>query len=85
MAHLFAHGLIAQDLVTFIVNGFLTPEQAKFMQEQHSVLIKNIAPLVPTLVEGLDVKEWMVFAPIAKDWAEYNKHDNRGEFVPARL
>jgi hypothetical protein len=31
------------------------------------------------LIKSLDVKDWMLYAPIAKDWEKFNENDNKGE------
>ena len=47
--------------------------------------IKDIAADSELFIQGLGIPSWMIFAPIAKDWAAYNKEDNRGEHLMARL
>ncbi|KAI8929110.1 acyl-CoA dehydrogenase/oxidase [Entophlyctis helioformis] len=86
VAHLFAHTLVSQDLAWYLSNGILSPTQGKQVTSHQRVLVKELVPYTPSLIDSLGLKPWMVFAPIANDWAEFNRVDNQGELVPsARL
>nr|KAJ3410680.1 hypothetical protein HK105_002841 [Polyrhizophydium stewartii] len=84
VAHLFAHTLVSQDLVWYLSNGVIAPATGKQVAAHQRQLVKELVPYTADLVTSLGVKPWMVFAPIAADWAEYNRTDNKGELV-ARL
>ncbi|KAI8910834.1 acyl-CoA dehydrogenase/oxidase [Gorgonomyces haynaldii] len=85
VVHCFALGLVSGDLAFFGANEFLTAQQSRQVLDLHRKIIKDVAAHASFLIRALDVKEWMIFAPIAKDWAEYNAHDNQGELIKARI
>ncbi|KAH6574894.1 hypothetical protein BASA62_002259 [Batrachochytrium salamandrivorans] len=85
VAHLFAHTLVSQDLAWYLSNGVLAPSTGKLVLSHQHQLIKELAPYTKDLILSLGVKPWMVFAPIASDWAAYNRSDNKGELISARL
>eukprot|EP00842_Homolaphlyctis_polyrhiza_P004901 jgi/Hompol1/5411/HPOL_001993-RA len=81
IVHLFAHTLISQDLAWYMSNGWISPATGKLVTSHQRQLIKEFAPYTKNVVTALGLKPWMVFAPIANDWAEYNRVDNKGELV----
>ena len=85
VAHLFAHTLVSQDLAWYLANQLITPQSGKQIVSLQRQLIAELKPYVSDLVVSLGVKPWMTFAPIAADWAEYNRTDNKGELVVSRL
>ena len=85
LTHSFALGLVAQDLTFYLTNWFITPAAGQVVLEFNQKLIKDVAPHTKLLIESFDVKEWMIHAPIASDWAAYNVHDNQGELITSRL
>lgn len=85
LVHLFVTGLIVGDLAYFLTAGLISASSGLAVVEHHKVLIKATLPFVPALIESFDIKEHMIFAPIAKDWTEYNAHDNHGELITSRL
>ncbi|KAJ3186680.1 hypothetical protein HDU85_007500 [Gaertneriomyces sp. JEL0708] len=85
IAHLFAHTLVTDNLTFFITAELVSTAGARHALELQSQLIKEIAPEALNIIEGLGVKPWMVFAPIANDWVEYNVIDNRGEFIRPKM
>ena len=66
----------------FITHELTTPATARQAVAIQQALVKDLAPDAMRVVEGLGVKEWMIFAPIAKDWVSYNKDDNRVRPLP---
>ncbi|KAI9104450.1 acyl-CoA dehydrogenase/oxidase [Phlyctochytrium arcticum] len=85
LAHLFAHMLVNDNLTFYITNGLISPEGAKQVLELKQQLVKVLAPDAMRIVEGLGVKPWMVFAPIANDWVDFNVVDNRGEIIRPKM
>ncbi|KAI8827148.1 acyl-CoA dehydrogenase/oxidase [Fimicolochytrium jonesii] len=85
IAKLFATTLVTDNLTFFLTAQLISPAGARDLQELQRKWVKELAPEAMNIVEGLGVKPWMVFAPIANDWEEYNKTDNRGELVRSRL
>jgi hypothetical protein len=67
------------------MNGLLTAQQGKQVAQLHRDLIKDISKHTSELIKSFDIKEHMIFAPIAKDWKQYNSYDNRGELISSRL
>ncbi|KAJ3050285.1 hypothetical protein HK097_008754 [Rhizophlyctis rosea] len=84
LAHLFAHSLVVSDLF-FVTQELISPATARQAIAIQQALVKDLVPDAMRVAEGLGVKEWMIFAPIAKDWVSYNKDDNRGELIRSRL
>lgn len=82
---LFAYHLVVQDLVFYTRKGLLSGAQTQSTLDTFSVLIKEYAPFVPDTVKSLGIEEHMIYAPIAKDWKEYNAGDNRGEVYASKL
>jgi acyl-CoA oxidase len=44
-------------------------------------LCRELGPSSLRLVDAFGIPDHLVAAPIASDWAEYNKTDNRGELL----
>lgn len=70
-----------QDLTFYLTNSIVSPASSSTLINLHREMIKKTTPFVPMLIESLDIKPWMIFAPIASDWKEYNAGDWRGEIV----
>lgn len=45
------------------------------------VLCRELGPSSLRLVEAFGIPDHLAASPIASDWAEYNKVDNRGELL----
>ncbi|KAJ3273979.1 hypothetical protein HDV01_003649 [Terramyces sp. JEL0728] len=85
ICHLFMLDSIRQDLSFFLIRKILSADEGKVLNDQYLENIKGFMPYVPNTLKALDVKEHLMFAPIAHDWAEFNKSDNRGETIKSRL
>jgi len=85
LTSLFAYGLVAQDLTFFLKKSILAPAQGQSVLDNHTRLIKEFVPYIPDTIKSLGIAEHMIFAPIAKDWKEYNAGDNRGEVYGSKL
>jgi hypothetical protein len=55
------------------MNEIITTTQGKSINELLFKLIKDFEPNAMDVVKGLGVKDWMIYAPIAKDWVEYER------------
>ncbi|KAJ3319820.1 acyl-Coenzyme A oxidase [Boothiomyces sp. JEL0866] len=85
ICHLFMLDSIRQDLPFFLVRKIFTAEKGKVLIDQYLENIRGFMPYVPDTLKALDIKEHLMFAPIAHDWADFNKSDNRGETIRSRL
>jgi acyl-CoA oxidase len=85
IAHLFAHTLVSDNLAWFMTVGLVSVETGKHVMPIQHHLIKELLPQAMDIIQGLGVKPWMVFAPIAGNWEKYNESDNRGELIKSRL
>lgn len=82
IAIVFGLELIVSNLSFYLVNGIVTPEAGKLLSEEvYHKSISSVVPYLDSYIKGLGINESMIFAPIAKNWIEYNKDDNRGELV----
>lgn len=77
--------IILSDIKNFINLKLLKAEDINVLQGVQKVCVSEISPNSMGLVDALDVKPWMVYAPIAKDWEAYNKEDNKGELTKSKL
>ena len=73
---------IERDLGWFVTQGVLSPRLGKEVPEVGRMLCKEIAPQAINLIDALGIPEHMHYAPIARDWVEYNGFDNFGELLP---
>lgn len=74
---------VEEDLSWFLVNKVLTPEEGKELTQRIRDLVKEIAPYSMQLVDAFG--KYALYAPIAGDWAEFNKDDNQGELLKSKL
>lgn len=77
--------LVQSSLTFYLTAQLLTPSAATELSQVFNNQIKEVAKFAMPLVESLGVEDGMVRAPIAKDWAEYNKGDNQGELLKSML
>ena len=82
---MFANTLVLDNLAWFLTNGLVSIESAKHVNSTQHQLIRNVVPQTMDIIEALGVKPWMVFAPIAGDWKQYNESDNNGELIKSKL
>ncbi len=71
--------IVLRDLGALIVSGLITVQIGHTVAHLNHSIIKEAAPHVEMLIKSLDVKDWMLYAPIAKDWEKFNENDNKGE------
>lgn len=82
---LFMTSMIITDVTTFINLKLIKVEEVVVVQDIQKSCIVALSSDSMDLVNALDVKSWMVYAPIAADWEKYNKGDNHGELVNAKM
>ena len=78
---LFITNAILTDITTFINLKLVTSEEVLTLQTFQTKNIMELSRGSMDLVNALDVKPWLVYAPIASDWELYNKADNHGELL----
>jgi acyl-CoA oxidase len=73
---------IENDLGWYVSTGVLSPRLGKQVPAVGRKLCKEIAPLAIDLIDAFGIPEHMCYAPISRDWVEYNGFDNFGELLP---
>jgi acyl-CoA oxidase len=83
VARLFALQCIKDDLGFFLSEGMLSRVQAKELDTEISKLCADLCPFISYLLEGFNIPEHLIHAPIARDYISYNllDKDNRGEVM----
>lgn len=76
---LYAFRRIEIDLPWFLTNKILSIEQGQQVTVRVRELCAAIAPYALSLVKAFGIPDHLCLAPIAQDWVEYNRYDNRGE------
>lgn len=79
LMQLYALRRIEIDLPWFLTTRTLDIEQGAAVSERVRQLCREIAPFALPLVKGFGIPAHLCIAPIAADWVEYNRTDNRGE------
>jgi acyl-CoA oxidase len=82
---LYAMCSIEQDLSWYLMQGILSREAAVSVATLRSKLVTKVSSISAALIESFDIPNEMLFAPIAKDWVEYNSVDNQGEISASRI
>ena len=77
--HLYLINVVSRNLAWLLTNNLVSIETAKNIPDLSSRLCKEIAPMSLALVKSFDLNDYMISAPIAKDWVKYNEYDNQGE------
>jgi acyl-CoA oxidase len=79
---LFAASCVEADLAWFVGEGVLPARAAKAVPAGCRALIRDMGPSAALeLVASFGIPEELMAAPIASDWEDYNRYDNRGELV----
>jgi acyl-CoA oxidase len=79
---LFAASCVESDLAWFVGADVLPLRAAKAVPAACRALIKDMGPAVALeLVASFGIPEELMAAPIASDWEDYNRYDNKGELV----
>ena len=76
---LHALNTIQTNLADYILADIVTKEQAGQIRVEFNTLCDEISQISPELCDSFAIPEELLSAPIARDWQEFNQHDNRGE------
>lgn len=65
----------------YLLEGLITARSAKKVKQKVTQLIQDLSVHTESLLKAFNIPEHMIYAPVAKDWQEFNQknHDNRGE------
>ncbi|MBI2603675.1 MAG: acyl-CoA dehydrogenase family protein [Deltaproteobacteria bacterium] len=81
LAQLFAFQCLEDNLTLFWEQGLITRSLAKSVHMQVSKLSAELVPYVSYLLDGFNIPEYLIHAPIARDFIVFNQcqNDNQGE------
>jgi len=86
LLRLFALSSIQRDLPWFIGEGIFS---RVFLNETfhptYDAAVADVSAIAMDAVEGFQVWDSMIHAPIAQDWVKYNTYDNQGELVRSKI
>ena len=79
--NLYSYTVIKKHLSWYLQEGILNASSCKSLDSKISSLCKSLSDRLEELLEGLNIPEHLIYAPISKDWQTYNDHDddNQGE------
>jgi len=81
LLRLYAFTKIEEDLAFFVTRRFICKDQVHLVAAQIREMSALLARASLSLCEGFGIPDHLLPAPIAFDWVEYNKGDNRGEIA----
>lgn len=81
---LWAISSIDQSASFYLTKGYITNEVWNTHLKMMADLTRQLAAVASEVVQSFGLPDSLLQAPIAHDWVEYNKTDNRGE-IRARL
>lgn len=73
--------ILEKDLGWCLLAQILPPAEAAKVSEEAADLCAQLAPDALALCDAFALTDEMLSAPIARDWIEYNVHDNLGELL----
>lgn len=76
---LYSYSRIKEDTQFFLINNFISKNKFKEINTKINQLNKSLGKKSLDLVDSFGIPEWMIHAPMANNWEEYNKHQNNGE------
>ena len=76
---LYSVDVIERNLGWFLTSGVLPLDVGKTVNTVACKLCKDISPQSLALVEAFGIPDFMLSAPIALDWVNFNERDNQGE------
>lgn len=82
---LFALYRLEADLGWFMSEEIISPSVGRAVPALIRQLCADLAPHCHMLVASFGIPEYLLQAPIAGDWAEYNAVDNQGEVLGLRF
>jgi acyl-CoA oxidase len=76
---------IIQDLAFYLLTNAIDKQGAIDAQNAFYQAVREVHQHSERIInEGFDIPEHLLFAPIARDWVEYNKHDNKGNWISSK-
>ena len=82
---LYAVDSIISDLPWFMAEKLLSIESSVLIKQIRLSLIKTLSAHSDDLIKAFDIPEYMVSAPIAMNWVDFNAADNKGEVLTSKL
>ena len=76
---LYVLDILEKDLGWCLLAQVLPAAEAAKVNEETAALCAQLAPNAMALCDAFALPDEMLSAPIARDWIEYNVHDNLGE------
>ena len=78
--YLYALDIIQQNLGFFVTNDLLSTKTASSVSALKDQKVKDVSLNVSDILDGFDIPDHCLRAPIATDWKKFNINDNRGEW-----
>jgi alkylation response protein AidB-like acyl-CoA dehydrogenase len=79
---LYAASCVESDLAWFVGSELLPARAAKMVPRGVRALVRQMGPSAALeLAASFGITDALMAAPIASDWEDYNRYDNRGELV----
>ncbi|VVU95366.1 Acyl-CoA oxidase [seawater metagenome] len=72
---------IKEDVGFFMEEGLLRIEEFSNLKKNLNNLNNKLGDIASDLTAGFGIPDWMHHAPIANNWQEYNKIENKGEII----
>lgn len=79
--NLFGLTVIQNSMLWYLQEHLISSKQCKQINKEIATLCKQLTNHVDDILEGFNIPEHLVYAPIAQDWKKFNKqnNDNQGE------
>lgn len=75
--------ILQRDLSWYLMHNFITPENAAGIELAIGELVEDIAPAAVDIVTSLGIPHYLIKAPIASNYVQYNEGPNKGEYKPS--
>ena len=76
---LYSYSKIKEDTQFFSLNSFVSKNTLKNVNNKINILNKDLGSISLDLVNSFGIPDWMIHAPMANNWEEYNSYQNNGE------
>lgn len=77
--------VILDDLAFYLLTGTVDKSMASQLQTAHDERIRDSYTTHTLIIDdGFDIPDKLLYSPIARDWVEYNRHDNRGRIIASK-
>ena len=77
--------VILDDAAYYLMHNIIDKQTLINLQQAHDTCIAALYNVHTSVVnDGFDIPEALLYAPIARDWVEYNKYDNRGAIISSK-